>query len=81
MTDGNCGDPADSFNEMQSIDDEFKNENLQTFFVAFGTDANTSVLNTLRQKCTNGNVSQAAVGELAETFQTIADNLNPEYHR
>ena len=81
MTDGCCGDPKQAFDEMQSIDDEFKNENLQTYFVAFGMDANISILNSLRDKCTNGNVSQAAVGELTETFQTIADSISAEYHR
>jgi uncharacterized protein YegL len=80
MTDGMCGDPAESYQVMQSIDDDFKNDNLQNYFVAFGTDANISILNSLRDKCTNGNVSQAAVGELADTFQTIADSISAEYH-
>ena len=75
MTDGGCGDIGNAVAKMTSIDTEYKDDSLQTHFVAFGQGANMGSLHSLVQVCTDGHIHTAAMGDLSTTFKQIEQSL------
>lgn len=81
MTDGGCSDINEAAAKMQIINEKYEKDNLQVHLVAFGSGASISNLEAIRNRCDDGHIHTAALGDLTATFKDIEQSIFvPEYN-
>jgi len=76
MTDGACWDTDEAVSVLTRIDQKFNVDGLQVHLVAFGSGADISILERLKQVVTEGHVHKAEMGQLMTAFRGIEQTLN-----
>ena len=75
MTDGCCSDVNQATSKMTDLNSNYKDDGLQVHFVAFGSGASISNLETLKEACDEGHIHTAALGDLTATFKEIEESI------